>query len=235
MKTNIKRAILCSVLLILCGAFTAEADSLSFTGTVTADNHYAIYTGTESSITYTNNRNDLGYWEDGYTDTYYNWSRAETFSFNVNSGDYIYVVAWSDDNIAQGWIGQFVCEALGLTILSNTESWEVYLNTNLNTDLNLNLGDGSAAPTADELETDIAGVTWETITNSITNPNSTWGTIAGISTDAYWIWGSQMLTGSGEGEYQVFRTLVSVPEPATMLLLGSGLLGAAIFRRKRTK
>ena len=220
-----KRVIICCVLSLLIGALTAEATPYTYTSTVTADNHYAIYTGNSSSINY------IGRNESGSTGSsgIYNWSSPESFTFDVNSGDYIYVAGWSDNSVAQGWIGQFVSDTG--TILSNATDWQAFLTFK-------DIDDGGAAPTVGKFQNDINGASWISITNTRNNGASPWGTIDTIDSNADWIWGSAMEPGSGYGEYQVFRTQVApapVPEPATMTLLGIGMLGAGLIARKRNR
>ena len=222
-----KKVIICCVLSLLVGALTAQATPYTYTSTVTADNHYAIYTGNSSSINY------IGGNESGSTGSpgTYNWSSPENYTFDVNSGDYIYVAGWSDNLVAQGWIGQFVSS--NGTILSNATDWQALLTYS-------DIDDGGAAPTVVQFQNDITktGASWSTITNTLDNGASPWGTIGTINSNADWIWGSAMEPGSGDGEYQVFRTQVApapVPEPATMTLLGIGMLGAGLAARKRNR
>jgi hypothetical protein len=210
--------LLCSLAIFL--AFTSSAIAISFNATVTADNHYAIYFGDETSVTYVG-RNELGA---GGSPGQYNWSLPEMWAFDVDVDDYIYVVGWSDDNVAQGWIGQFISS--GYTLLSNTTEWDVLLTGN-------NLNDGSPAPTADQLESDINGATWGSVNFSLAHGSSPWGYISGISSEADWIWGSRLTPGSGTGEYQIFRTRITIPEPANMFLMGTGLLGLAMIGRRK--
>jgi len=195
------------------------AGAVSFNATVTADNHYAIYVGDESGVTFIGG-NELGYYG---SDGGFNWTDPENFSFNVDAGDYIYIAGWSDDHVAQGWIGQFVTSTY--TLLSNTTDWEVYLTFQ-------DLDDNDSPPTETQLKNDITGVSWQAVTNYIDHGSSPWGNIAGISQDADWIWGSPLLGGSNYGEYQIFRTQV-VPEPTTILLSGLGLLGMGAYLRRR--
>jgi hypothetical protein len=237
MKTQIKRVMLYCVLLLLFVAFEAQATSITFDATITADNHYAIYTGSKSSITTYWGMNELGGMG---SPGLYNWSFPETWEDIVlDLGDYLYVVAWSDDNIAQGWIGEFVSNSRA--ILSNTVDWEVYLS-------GIDLDDWAEAPKEADLTAEITGAIWSPVAYYLNQPALPWsywiqienpgsnGYMKDISQKADWIWGSSMEPGSYLGEYQVFRTRVSpVPEPATIILFGSGILGAAIFRRKRVK
>ncbi len=215
-KIGLLLAILAGFLLL-----ANSASAITFDATVTADNHYAIYAGNESGVSFIG-RNEVG--SSGNPGTY-NWSLPESFSFDVDPGDYIYVAAWSDDRVAQGWIGQFLSG--DSTILSNTSDWEVYLTFN-------DLDTGSPAPTEDELAAEISGASWASVSNYIDHGSGPWGYIDGISQDADWIWGSSLLGGSDYGEYQIFRTKIDpVPEPATIILSTLGLLGMGVVRKRK--
>jgi len=174
------------------------------------------------TITYIG-RNEAG---SGGSPGWYNWSVAESFTFNVDAGDYIYIAGWSDDNVAQGLIGQFVVDGSS-TILTNTSDWDAHLTFS-------DLDSGSLAPTTSTMSSHIGtanSTSWDSVSNYIDHGSKPWGNIAGVSSNADWIWGSKLLGGSSYGEFQIFRNQVGsapVPEPGTIFLLAGGLLGMKI-------
>lgn len=211
-----------SLVLSVCGAANAGV-----TATITADNHYALYTGNAWNDISFVGRNELG---SGGSNGGYNWSEAETWNFEP--GAYIYVAVWSDDAVAQGWLGQFVFEN-GPTVLSSSAGWE-YVGTDLN------LGDGDPAPTVG----DVGGWVNLADTNSLwnvpyvggTNGVSPWGNIAGVSPNAAWTWGNPnnrtdpLIGGDNFEEYQIFRMPTGVPTPGAGM---TALVGASMLLRRR--
>ncbi|MBL9141931.1 MAG: hypothetical protein JNK53_08705 [Phycisphaerae bacterium] len=206
------------------GALTAAAHAELVTGTITADNHYALYSSIGSTFTY-HGGNETG--AAGNPGTY-NWSLPESWSFDA--GEYLYIAAWSDDAVAQGVLGQFSSSSLG-SILSGDARWQVY-----GTDTNR--GTGASHPTAGDVAAHVHTATtnnlWETPFVGGKNGLAPWNTIAGISGDARWMWidvpgePDPLQGGSGAREMLIFRTVV--PAPGALALLG--VSGLATRRRR---
>jgi hypothetical protein len=110
--------ILGSFALLLAG--TTSAHAANFSATLTADNHYGLYSGQDngSGLTLVG-RNEKG--SPGVPGVF-NWSLPETYNFNANSGDRLYVLAW-DDGGPQSWLGEFSLPGGG-SLLSSTTDWE---------------------------------------------------------------------------------------------------------------
>lgn len=207
-------------------ASVSHADVI--TGTITADNHYALYTSVANSFSY-HGGNELG--ASGNPGRY-NWSVAEMFEFQA--GDFLYIAAWSDDAVAQGVLAEFFVPSLG-TIRSGDPRWQVFAT-------GLNRGDGDPHPAANEIAAHVgfadSNDLWEIPYVGETNGVQPWGFIAGISGEAEWMWrdsdsvSDPLRGGFGQGEMLIFRTATPpVPAPGGAIMLGFAGLGLALRRR----
>jgi hypothetical protein len=216
---------LATITMAAMAGLSASANAEQVTGTITADNHYALFSSLGGVFT-AHGGNEIG---PGGTPGTYNWSEAESYSFDA--GNVLYIAAWSDDSVAQGVLSEFHSDSLG-TILSGDSRWQVYAT-------DINRGDGDPHPGVAEIaahvfNADTNGL-WETPFVGDSNGVAPWGTIAGITQDAKWMWrntpgdADPLHGGSGEGEMLIFRTLVPTPGIATLLSLGS----FGMLRRRR--
>jgi hypothetical protein len=208
--------------LVLAATAAVNADTIN--ATITADNHYALYTGDTSSVSFVA-RNEMGA---GGSPGTYNWSEPENVSFT--SGAFIYIVAWSDDSVAQGLLAQI--SGTADTYHSGDPRWQVYPTF-------ISRGDGSVEPTTAELIGHLAFADannlWQTPAIGANNGVAPWGVVPGIATDIPWMWvnNPQQVDpfngGSDYGETLVFR--MAVPAPGAAALIGLGSL--SMMRRKR--
>jgi len=208
--------------IVLAGVASA-ANAALVTATITADNHYALYSSTGATFTY-HGGNELNAGGEPGT---YNWSLPETYSFEA--GDFVYIAAWSDDSVAQGVLANMMADAMNLD--SGSPAWQV-------TAVNVNMGDGSPHPTASDIATRVAfadtNMLWETPFVGGANGVSPWGSVPGIDGNAKWMWRAKggidtTQGGANHGEFLIFRT--TVPAPGSLALAGIG--GLLVARRRR--
>ncbi|MBX3378629.1 MAG: PEP-CTERM sorting domain-containing protein [Phycisphaeraceae bacterium] len=209
--------------LIVAMSGIASAELLHVT--ITADNHYALYTSTSSLFSYIGG-NELG--SAGNPGTY-NWSLPETYEFD--SGERVFIAAWSDDSVAQGVLAQVFGQA-EQSMHSGNPAWEVYRT-------GLNRGDNDPHPTIEEIAGHVLTADslnlWEVPFVGEENGVEPWGTVPDIATAARWMWwntpgdSDPLRGGSGAGEMLIFG--MRIPTPGTLSLAGLG--GFCLARRRR--
>lgn len=206
----------------------SAATAATVTATITADNHYALYTGAQDgSLLATVGGNELG---SGGAPGRYNWSRAETFLFTTDQ-PFVYLAAWSDDRVAQGALAELTID--DLTLLSGDAQWTVFA-TGINRD------DNDPYPAEAEMAVQIARANaagWDPVDVGGENGVAPWGTISEISPSARWMWlgapdrPNAFGPGYDHDEYLIFRA--AVPEPSSLvLLIVGGIVSARAVRRR---
>lgn len=215
----------CLIAFALFAACTLPAGAGMITGRITADNHYALYTGSpDGSVVHFWGANEAG--ASGAPGTY-NWSKAEYY--NVNSPDpYIYIAAWSDDRVAQGLLLDLFLD--GNHVLSGDPLWQVWAT-------GIDLDDGAPPPIVGTMMTQIGLANasgWQTPYVGVANGAGPWGTIANIDHTAKWMWfsptgGDALTPGANHDEFLIFRR--AIPEPTTLSLMAAGVVGLLLRRR----
>ncbi len=218
--------------------------------TLTADNHYGLFTGdSQGNLLRFIGRNEKGAYgaSNGtvVTDGNYgnvtlntvsnggwNWSGAEKWTFDLNAGEHLYVVAWDDSSVAETWVGEFNYD--GKQLLTGASDWEYLVAqdfANTTAIEGVNPGDNGDVPKVGELTNQIANANWQATGSLGKNNGSTtpWGKIAGINENADFL----KVAARSDNRYTIFRTKAPLeaketPEPLAMTGLALiGMVGAA--------
>ncbi len=192
---------------------------------VTADNHYGLYVGNEtgSELRFVG-RNETGALGDPGV---FNWVLAETWTFSADGGEYLYLVAWDDED-QQMWIGDFVTSG-SRTIVSDISSW-LYVVPDSGQALERN----ASVPVAlTDLARIIEPAQWQHPAEQFSNGVGPWLTIEGIDASAQFIWHDTVYgDSSSDGRFVVFRSADPLPEPGSVALIGVALLAATVHRSR---
>ncbi len=226
-----KKIILMLALVLVLG-LTSSAQAVMVTATATGDNWTWIWNGSLP-------------WSAGAN--FSNWRYADSLNFDIPSGQTLplYFAIMNEDNAAYNNPGGFLASITsGYTfketgtnkLLSDTSHWQVAVVPTATWAAGMTLPtpvEGSTVlnPTFDP--TTITG--WVDPTDSGANGVGPWGTISGIDANAHWIYSANNSGQSLDSDdyLVVFRTYATpVPEPATMSLLGMGLLSLLGFRKR---
>jgi hypothetical protein len=223
-------------------------------GTLTADNHYGLFTGdSQGNLLRFIGRNEKGAGgkatgsivnDANYGNVTlntvnnnagaYNWSVAEKWTFDLNAGEHLYVVAWDDSSIAETWVGEFNYN--GKQLLTGASDWEYLVAQDFadtTAEEGKNPGDNGNVPKVGELTRQIANANWQATANLGKNNGSTgpWGKIAGINENADFL----KVAPRKDNRYTIFRTkspLEAKETPEPMSMAGLALVGLMAAARK---
>ncbi len=213
-------------------AALAQADD--WTMRLTCDNQFDLYFGDPLVTTS----------HEGFGNAW-----TTTYSFTATGrlpSDYIYVATSSDQQVAQGLIGEFTNTTQGRTSLTGDSEWQVFPAGAYAAALGLpSPWPASLQPTRAQVDRAITYATlnglWmatDTSPGGALNGVSPWGLRPGISASAEWIWhrapggpADPLRGGFNHDEFLVFRLSGNVPAPMTAGMLGGGLV--LMGRRRR--
>ncbi len=202
-----------------------SSQNLDMSGILTADNHYALFVADrEGNGLKFIGRNELG--PEGNPGEF-NWNLPESWNFDVNTGDHLYVLAWNT-SLPGMYIGDFTLPDTS-KLFSNATQWENYVSGNITPEIN-------GLPSFSNLSAEIAAAKWSAPQAFVANGSPTWGTIPGIDPAAHHIWHDTFDLGTQQGgpevsssfgHYAVFRTDATVLSGPAPVIANSGLVVTA--------
>ncbi len=190
---------------VMIFGFASVSQATSVTTNLTADDAFNLYISTDDT--------QLGTFVGGHE----GWEETQSFSFLLTpiTTNYIHIVAWDLYGTIASVIGDFTLSDADFEfsngaqkLLTNTTDWNVF--------------------------TDAFGGSAAIITDQGANGVDPWGVLPSIDSQARWIWTGEGLDMDTRYFSASITTTAPVPEPASMLLIGSGLLGLLGLSKRRS-
>lgn len=201
--------------LILASGFMTSAHAIPVTINMTADNIVAGGLCSDASCRNRTNWSSLNGGSLGNSRR--DWTQADSLTINLDEGTYHF--AWRVRNTGRG--AQYNPAGLLAEILwdgnanYSSSDWEVF-----------NRRTGAFRANATDYGLNGGNNIWSTVNG---------GPVAGISTNASWIYTANNFDNANRSAwFRTSITIASVSEPGILGLLGIGLIGLAIARRKST-
>jgi hypothetical protein len=217
-----KKLFVVLVMLGMSGIAFADTGSVN----MTTDNHYQLYLSTSESVlgAFVGQSNQWGSGDGVPPVGPYDWQFSESFTFNLTSGQsyYLQILAVDNGGGYAGVLGDFGLSSANswfkngtqslFTGMDNSNSWKVYK--------------------------DGFGITQMTLKDLGVNGSGVWGTIAGISGNAHWMWTDEAISGDLVDTTRYFTAKINtVPEPIStaLFLLGGATLAVRRIRKSGKK